>query len=121
MSNFTRKLDRANMLDRMADQLRAAEATEARAVFMAAIYEAVFGALELEFVKAVQEAIKNEQPKTKGDFFNMVYNAASTLHMEREVARATPVTAPLILSDTHAQLLGDAAQESTPSSEPSAE
>ena len=88
MSNFTRKIERANMLDHMAEQLKNAEATEARAVFIAACYEAVYGALQVEFLKAVQDLIKNEQPKTKGDFFNMVYGAAVTVHADMEYERA---------------------------------
>jgi hypothetical protein len=119
MPNFTRSLQRANMLDAMNDKLKAAELAESRAVFYVAMYEAVNEALSEDFVNEVRDLIKDTQPKTKGEFYQIVYSAAKTVIVEREFAATQPVEPAPSIADTLSSAVADVAPTQPPASDSS--
>jgi hypothetical protein len=86
VGNFSKNLQKANLLDQMQQRLNHAELAEARSVFMVACYEAMMGELPPAFLQQVQEYIKDEKATTKGAFYQAVFRAAQVVDQENAIA-----------------------------------
>lgn len=110
MGNFSKSLQKANLLDQMQQRLNHAELAEARSVFMVACYEAMYGELPKDFLTQVQEAIKDDRTATtKGAFYQLVYRSAQMVDQENAIAEAEAAArqdeAPPVTPEEEAALL----------------
>lgn len=88
MGNFSKNLQKSNLLDQMQRQLNIAELAEARSVFMVATYESMYGELPQPFLERVQAEVSKTNPKTKGDFYRSVFAAAQLVDQEMQIEEA---------------------------------
>lgn len=89
MSDFSRRLKKAGIIDRLEDKLEQADRVQMNMMVLLGAYEASYGALEPEFIGAVQELMRGRSFEGPSAFYEAAVAAAKTAIAEREYAAAT--------------------------------